>query len=109
MDDIAGDLALLGADEEAIEAWRAALAEEDGEDFAVWPENWPTVEVFLALSTQWRWTVAMSQAGAVPIPSGIDYTAIEPTLRLMGREPSPAMFADLRAMEAAALEVLTKA
>ena len=57
------------------------------------------MEAFLTLTTQWRY------AGASGVRVGLDYSAIEPTLRLAGLAPAPALFADLRAMEAAALAV----
>jgi hypothetical protein len=64
----------------------------------VWPDNWLSVHVFDALSTQWR--VGMS--GAI----GLDYNAIPPVLRMseVPRKQWADLFADLRVMESAALQ-----
>ncbi len=95
------DLAVFGVDGDAARAWLGGEAEGDGGDddaIPVLPAAWPAVELFLALSTQWR------SAGMAGVRVGIDYAAIEPTLRLTGREGSPELFADLQVMEGAALE-----
>lgn len=58
------DLVALNAPDEAI----AELEQmQKIEDFEVWPENWPMIEIFLRLQTQWR----TSFGGFV----GLDYTA----------------------------------
>ena len=93
-DEVAEDLRVFGAPEDVVAQAEAAPAA-----FPVHPDNWPAVETFLALSTQWR------HAGAPGIPTGLDYAAIEPTLRLIGHEPTPGLFAGLRLMEAEALNV----
>lgn len=66
----------------------------------VWPDVWPALNLFNSLRTQWR----MGFAGA----SGLDYSAIEPAMRLQGIPPEdwPDLFADLRVMEQAALEII---
>lgn len=66
----------------------------------VWPENWPVWSLFCSLSTQWRY----SMAG----PEGLD---LMPFLHLMDRlhlspEDHADMLADLRVIEAAALEAM---
>lgn len=63
-------------------------------------DEYEVVSLFLALDTQWR-RHPMSGARL-----GIDYTAIEPTARLMGLEAVPGLLPDLRVMEIAALDVL---
>ncbi|WP_343221989.1 DUF1799 domain-containing protein [Marivibrio halodurans] len=77
---------------------------EDVDDDAVeiWPEHEAVVRLFLALSTQWR---VGGMAGA---PLGIDYASIETTGRLLGIEVTPAVFEDLRVMEAEARDVLLR-
>lgn len=64
----------------------------------VWESNWPSALAFSALATQWR----MGSDG----PIGLDYTAIPPTLRLIGigRSQWPQVFDDVRVMEDAALK-----
>lgn len=72
---------------------------ELGDEFEVFPDNWLAVSVFTDLSTQWR----VGFAG----PVGIDYTAIEPVLRLRGvkRQEWRRLFDDLQVMETEALTV----
>lgn len=60
----------------------------------------PVVELFFALSTQWR---VHPMTGT---RLGIDYQAIEPAARLVGVDMTPARFADLQLMEGAALTAL---
>ncbi len=76
--------------------------EEEADDdglYVVWPENRGPLELFLALSTQWR------HAGVDGQATGLDYTAIPPTAALMGITTTPMLFEDLRDMEQAALKV----
>lgn len=64
----------------------------------VWPENWLAVQVFAALSTQWR----LAPSGHM---IGLDYAAIRPTLELLDVERAEwvEIFAGLRVMEHEAL------
>lgn len=66
----------------------------------VWPENETTVEVFIAMGTQWN--IGMNGA------TGLRYEALPPVLRLIGvpRGEQGAVFAGLRVMERAALEAM---
>lgn len=75
-------------EEEAIEANRAD----------VWPDNVDSVNVFIAMSTQW-----IVDSGAA---MGLNYGSIEPVLRLVKvpRKDWPEVFDDIRVMEDAALE-----
>lgn len=67
------------------------------EEIAVFPDVARAVDAFDALGTQWR----TGFAGF----TGLDYSAVEPTLRLLGVERSEwkQLFEDIRVMEAAAL------
>lgn len=61
----------------------------------MWPENWPAVQLFLAMTTQWRYTPAGHHAG-------LDYTALQhpmAALRLHGRAARDA-FSGLQVIEA---------
>lgn len=66
----------------------------------IWPDNALAVEVFLALSTQWR----VGMAGAV----GLDYNAIPFVMRTLGipHAQRPGVFESLRIMEDAALATM---
>ena len=87
-------MAAFGADPEEIEAF----CERGQKHFEVWRSNWPAVETFLALSTQWR------HAGSAGIRTGLDYAAIPATARLLGHRRDRDLFDRLRIMEAGALD-----
>jgi len=70
------------------------------EDFGVWLENWPTVEMFLRVQTQWR----TSMGGVI----GLDYAAVAWVLKLYGIEDQRSLLEDLQVMEAAAMRVMNK-
>jgi hypothetical protein len=67
----------------------------------IWPEHVQAVEVFAALLTQWR----MGPMGGVV---GLDYSAIPPTLELMGVAPDNRreLFEQIRVMENEAVKVI---
>ena len=82
-------------------AFGLALPEPEApENYEVWEENWPAVEVFLRCQTQWRTTMA----GVC----GLDYSAVEWLFRLYGVKDQPAVLEDLQVMEAAAIKILNK-
>jgi hypothetical protein len=68
----------------------------------IYPEGWPVLRLFLALSTQWR------RAGLDGAITGMDRTAISPTAALMGIALSGDQGCWLLAMESAALTELLK-
>lgn len=91
-----------GGRDETDEALAAmGLKREAGQEdtLTVWPENWQPLSVFISLSTQWR----IAPTGR---RYGLDYAAIQPTLRLLGvaRAEWPGIFEALQIMEAAFLE-----
>lgn len=92
---LADDAALLGI---------AGLPEPDpnADAFEIWPENWETLTIFMALTTQFNGIAGM--AGVVW--TGINYPSVLTVFELYGVSDRRAMFEDLRAMELAALEVL---
>lgn len=67
----------------------------------VWGSNWKTLELFAAMSTQWR----VGMAGA----TGLDYTALPIVARSLNIKLTPARFGYLRAMERTALDVMKEA
>ena len=74
----------------------------------MWEENWDTLLVFLALSTQWRREIpAMSSTMLWDAPRHSD---IESTIRMMGMwRKATDIFESLQIMVAAALPILNKA
>lgn len=95
--------ALYAKEPTAAEAaeWGMTI-EEASPPVGVWPDNMPTVSVFIAMSTQWR--VGMNG------PIGLDYTALSHVMRMTGvRRPEwPYVFDGVRIMESAALEEMRK-
>ncbi len=89
--------------EEALAAFGLAVDAGTtlGDDVGIWPENWTTVEVFAAMSTQWN-TAGMG--GVV----GLRYEALPAVMRFCGVSPAEraTVFHGLRVMEGAALEDL---
>jgi hypothetical protein len=71
-------------------------------NFRVWPENWPALELFLAVSTQWR----VGSGG----PIGLDYNAVDAVMGWLSIEADrAALFRDLRVMEQEALKAFQEA
>lgn len=68
----------------------------------MWRDNAAAIELFVTASTQWR------LAGWPPRPVGLDYPAVETAARLAGLAVTPALFADLRLMEAEALRAIAE-
>ena len=75
------------------------LPEQDrSDDFEVWEENWPVLEMFLRCQTQWRTTMS----GVL----GLDYAAVAWVLKLYEVEDQRALLEDLQVMEAAAMATI---
>ena len=74
----------------------------DFDSISVWPDNYETVAVFLAMGTQWR----VGQRG----PYGLDYNALPVVCDLMEvrKKDRPDLFSGIRAMESAALNESAK-
>jgi hypothetical protein len=82
---------------------KVAVTEQADETFEVWDMNWPAVEAFLALQTQWR-TVAMSTLErARVVRLGLDYAAIPPVMDLLKVKKRKRVFEQLMVLESAAL------
>jgi hypothetical protein len=68
------------------------------DDFEVWEENWPVVEMFLRCQTQWRTTMSRVL--------GLDYGALKWLFSLYSVEDQRALLEDLQVMEGAAMMAL---
>ena len=86
--------------EQDAKAFGVAFEKPDSDDFEVWPDNWPVVEMFLRCQTQWRTT-----ASGV---CGLDYSAVEWLFRLYEVKDCRAMLEGLQVMEAAAVKLMNK-
>ena len=89
----------LASDEAA--AWIGV--DERPVQFEVWEENWPALQVFLAMCTQWIWT-----GGMEPLRVGLNLCALPVVYEGLEvpAEQRPEVFKGLKVMEAAALEVM---
>ena len=93
MDETADDAAAMGIE-------LPDLPSSPAENFGVLPENWPVVEMFLRVQTQWRTTMS----GVI----GLDYAAVRWLFKLYDVEEPRALLEDLQVMEAAAMTVINK-
>jgi len=112
-DDIARQGNALGIDAAAMYAQAAAAEPVRPADLAIWACNWPSLEVFLALQTKWDLVpaIVMGPMGAAMttfVYRGIDYQAAEIVMRRRGHAGDDRLFADLQAMEVAALKILNE-
>ncbi len=74
---------------------------ETSDDCEVFEENWPVLELFLRVQTQWR--IGMSG------PVGLDYGAVAWVLKLTAEETSHrSLLEDLQIMEGAVLGFIAK-
>lgn len=83
-----------------------AVAEDRvAETFEYYADNSESLALFMLLETQWRVVAAMK-----PVWTGLDYTAVQATMNLVGvrRRRQAQLFADMRVMERAAIPVLNK-
>ena len=94
-----------GDDAAAFGVALPAQEPEEPELFEVWEENWPAVELFLRVQTQWRvtqWRVGMNG------PVGLDYGAVQWVISLYAVQDPRAALEDLQIMEAAVLAAVSK-
>ena len=71
------------------------MPEQPSENFEVWEENWPVVEMFMRVQTQWRTTMN----GVL----GLDYAALAWLFMMYEVQDQRALLEDLQIMEAAAM------
>jgi len=72
------------------------IQEEEAPAVPAFEENRQAIELFLLLKTQWR----VGMAG----PIGLDYAGLRAGAAMAGKRLTPALFEDLRQMEAGALD-----
>ncbi|MCA0303476.1 MAG: DUF1799 domain-containing protein [Proteobacteria bacterium] len=104
----------LGGDPQAVmETWTGRSDTSD-EDWLHAVENGrlvlpaeiePSVRAFTLCATQWRW---IATAWDRPRRVGLDYAAAAAALRMARLKVTPALFEDLRFLEAEALQVLAQ-
>lgn len=100
--DLEDDLAAFGVSGLTADAIREDASDDESEQdlMVVPPDNQTPVEVFLAVATQWNYTMA----GV----TGLRYEALVPVVQLYARKPAKqrALFEDVRLIERGALKVI---
>ena len=95
--DAVADAEAFGFPAEVIEQLRQSGSAPN--KLEVWPENWPIIHAFTAISTQWR--TAPIGMGAYRY-LGLDYTAAKAALELAGITVTSEQWEGVRVMERAA-------
>ncbi len=98
----------LGVTRQTVERdARSQAAADDGTTVRVAPHLAQVVDLFASLRTQWR-TASAGMGGF--LYAGLDYSAVEPTMRLMGIKlaDTTELFAQLRVMEMEAREAMNE-
>lgn len=75
-----------------------ARPELEADTFAVWDENWPAVQLFQAVNTQW----IFAGMGSVV---GLNYQSVDFVLKLYKYKKREEIFSDLQLIERGALSV----
>jgi hypothetical protein len=103
-DNVVAGMRAAGFTEEQIDAARGERAPTVEDVCEVWEENWPAFLVFEGLATQWHIEAGMSGA----LWTGLNYASAEVEIRMQGikRADRQKVYADVKIMERAALEVL---
>ncbi|MCB5187386.1 DUF1799 domain-containing protein [Methylobacillus caricis] len=90
--------------DEQLQQARIELEAGASYDCEIWPENLPTVEVFLAMEKQWRMLVLPTSIRYM----GLRYEALPIVLQGLELEMSKVLFSGLQIMEREALDVLNE-
>lgn len=77
-------------------------AQDEGEAFEVWPENWEIVQIFQLLDDAWRRNAYTGRT------EGLRWEAAESVMRMMAVGDTKAVFLGLKLMSAAALPLLNR-
>lgn len=93
--------------DESIALWEGRdPAELQAPTFAIWPENWDILEVFLAVTTQWR-KIIPPMGGRI-LYDGLRYEGVEAHMRMADVYRRKHVWSHLQQMERAAMEVLNR-
>lgn len=91
------DLRRMNAPDEVIQE---LLDLQDHADFEVWEENWPSLEVFLSVQTQWRATYGAFY--------GLDYNSLFSVMNLYETQDRKRIFEDIQIIERTILAALNE-
>lgn len=96
-EDAIEDLRRLNAPEEVIEE---LVAQQSGSDFEVFPDNWPVIEMFLRVQTQWRATYGSYY--------GLDYNSLFLMFDTYQVEDRRSMLEDIQIIERSVITALNE-
>lgn len=82
------DLRKMNAPEEVVQE---LLDQQAGSHFEIFEENWPSVEIFLSIQTQWRATYGTFY--------GLDYNSLFSVMNLYETEDRKRIFEDVQLIE----------
>ncbi len=102
--DDAVDEVLRDAEAFGIDLTAENLAPQAG--IAVWRQNLPALEAFLAMTTQWN---CIGLATGKVLALGLNYAAAPAALQLAGIEITPATWADVQLIERGARDAMNEA
>ncbi len=88
------DLAAFGMEASSLPA-------DEPDEFELYEENLKAFEVFCSSATQWRY------AGMTGVQTGLDYTAVESVMRMMGVDDTAETFKKVRLIEIGALNAMS--
>jgi hypothetical protein len=85
-------------------AEQARVAAEEPDEFLLWPEHEPALQLFLGVETQFRY-------GPAGLPTGLDYAGVRasPVFAAMPPDQREAAFLDVCAMERAWINAKVRA
>ena len=88
--------------EKELEGTGFTPADYETDDFEVWPENMPAINLFSSISTQWR--VGMNG------PTGLDYNVLFARMERLhlSDQDHEWMFDDIRTIESEALATINR-
>lgn len=88
--------------EKELEGTGFVPSDYEREEFEVWPENMPSINLFCSVSTQWR----MGMNGQ----TGLDYNVLFQRMERLklSEQDYEWMFDDIRAIESEALSIINK-
>ena len=87
-------------EQKELDAYGLTVDDFPPPEVELWPENWPPIQLFTRLSTQWR----VGPGG----PIGLDYNVLFHEMDRMGleKEPYDDLLAQVRVIETTALDEL---
>ena len=78
------------------------LPDSEPDEFELYQENLQAFDVFCSSATQWRY------AGMTGVQTGLDYSAVESVMRMMGTEDTAETFQKVRLIEMGALNAMSE-